>query len=255
MLQTRNVSKTFGGLKAANRCCLEIEEGSIAGLIGPNGAGKTTLFNVITGFLPVDEGEVHFQGENITVLQPHEIALKGLVRTFQTAGGLMRMTVLENLMVAPQNQKGEDMIGAIFRTRKEKVQQGQNKEKALEILNTLDLVGKKDEWVENLSCGEIKLLEIGRQLMVNPRMLLLDEPMAGVNPGFQVRMLEYLRGLRDKGLTFFIIEHNLNFIISVSDVIHVMQLGQVIASGSPQEIREDERVIAAYLGEEENEPT
>lgn len=253
MLRTRDVTKNFGGLKAVDRCSVEIAEGSITGLIGPNGAGKTTLFNVVTGFLLADEGEVQFQGEDVTGLPPHEIAKRGLVRTFQTAAGFMRMTVLENLMVAPQNQKGESIVGAIFKTKTEAIQQRYNKEKALEVLRKLGLCDKRDEWVENLSCGETKLLEIGRQLMVNPKVLLLDEPMSGVNPGFQVRMVGYLNGLREKGLTFFIIEHNLNFIMSISDVLHVMQSGQVIASGTPEEISKDHQVIAAYLGAEENE--
>lgn len=248
MLQMRNVSKHFGGLKAVDRCSLEVEERSITGLIGPNGAGKTTLFNVVTGFLPIDEGKVHFKGEDITGLPPYGIAMEGLVRSFQTAAGLMRMTVLENLMVAPQNQQGEGVLRAIFKTKNQKEEQRQNKEKALQILNTLDLYEKRDEWVENLSSGEIKLLEVGRQLMTNPRMLLLDEPMFGVSPGFQFRMLEYLRNLREKGLTFFIIEHNLSFIMSISDIIYVMDFGQLIARGTPEEIRKDEKVIAAYLG-------
>ena len=248
MLQMRNVSKNFGGLKAVDRCSLEVEEGTITGLIGPNGAGKTTLFNVVTGFLPIDGGKVHFKGEDITGLRPDGIAMKGLVRSFQTAAGLMRMTVLENLMVAPQNQEGEGVLRAIFKTRNQKQEQRENKEKALKILSTLDLYDKRDEWVENLSSGEIKLLEVGRQLIVNPGMLLLDEPMSGVNPGFQFRMVDYLRGLRDEGLTFFIIEHNLSFIMSISDVIYVMDFGQLISRGTPEEIRKDEKVIAAYLG-------
>jgi ABC-type branched-subunit amino acid transport system ATPase component len=248
ILKVRDATKNFGGLKAVDGCSLEVGERSITGLIGPNGAGKTTLFNVVTGFLPMDRGEVHFKGEDITGFASDEIATKGLVRTFQTAAGLMRMTVLENLMVAPQDQEGEGVLRAIFKTKNQKEEQKRNKEKALEILNTLDLYEKRDEWVENLSSGEIKLLEVGRQLMASPRMLLLDEPMFGVNPGFQFRMLEYLRNLREKGLTFFIIEHNLSFIMSISDVIYVMDFGQLISRGTPEEIRKDEKVIAAYLG-------
>jgi len=253
MLQVKEAVKSFGGLRAVNRCSLQVDEGSITGLIGPNGAGKTTLFNLITGFLPLDEGKVYFQGEDITNLPSYQIAMKGLARTFQTAAGLMRMTVLENLMVAPQHQRGDKILQVIFKTKKEKTEQRHIKKIALEMLHILGLYEKRNEWVENLSCGEIKLLEIARQLMMRPKMLLLDEPTSGVNPEFQVRILQYLRELRDEGFTFFIIEHNLNFIFRIADILYVMQDGQVISRGTPQQIKEDQKVITVYLGEGENE--
>jgi len=249
VLEIQNVSKSFGGLQAVNKCSLKVEEYSITGLIGPNGAGKTTLFNVITGFLMKDEGKVWFKGEEIGNLPPHKIALKGMVRTFQTAAGFMHMTVMENMLIAPQNQEGEKLWRALLSGKIIQNQERENMERAVEILDFLGLYKKRNEYVENLSSAEIKLLEVGRQLLTGANLLLLDEPMSGVSPAFQGRMVKYLKDIRERAeLTFFIIEHNLNFIRRISDIIYVMNNGQILSYGTWEEITKDERVIEAYLG-------
>ncbi len=249
MLETKKISKSFGGLRAVNNCSIKVEESRITGLIGPNGAGKTTLFNVITGFLKRDEGEVWFNGEEVGGLLPHQIAMKGMVRTFQTAAGFMHMTVMENMMIAPQGQDGEMLWRTFFPGRIVRAQEEEARRRAAEILDFIGLYEKRNEYVENLSSAEAKLLEVGRQLLSGAKLVLLDEPMSGVSPAFQGRMVEYLRDIRERvSLTFFIIEHNLDFIRRVSDVIYVMNNGELLSRGSWEEIIQDERVIEAYLG-------
>lgn len=250
MLETKNISKSFGGLRAVNNCSIKVEKSRITGLIGPNGAGKTTLFNVITGFLKRDEGEVWFDGEEVGSLLPHEIAMKGMVRTFQTAAGFMHMTVMENMMIAPQAQEGEMLWRTLFFPgRIVRTQEEEARTRAAEILNFMGLYEKRNEYVENLSSAEAKLLEVGRQLLSGAKLVLLDEPMSGVSPAFQGRMVEYLGDIRERGgLTFFVIEHNLNFIRRVSDVIYVMNNGELLSRGTWDEVIQDEKVIEAYLG-------
>jgi len=250
LLKIINVTKNFGGLRALDKCSLEVGKNSITALIGPNGAGKTTLFNVISGFLRIDKGEMYFKGENIAKTAIYEIALNGLSRTFQTAEGFLRMTVLENLMIAPRYQEGEKLFKALFNTKKQITQEKENKEKALELLNYLGLYDRRNEYVKDLSSTQSKLLEICRQLMMDPDILLLDEPMAGVDPSFQGVMLKYLNDLREGGLTLFIIEHNLGFVREISDIVYVMSYGRVITKGAWNEIIKDEKVITIYLGRE-----
>lgn len=249
MLTIKELTKNFGGLQAVHRCSLIVEEESITALIGPNGAGKTTLFNVVTGFLKKDEGEVWFKKEDISSLSPNEIALKGMVRTFQTAAGFMRMTVLENLLIAPQLQCGEKLREIFFNKKEILIQNRTNRERASEILDFLGLYKKRNEWVEDLAGTEIKLLEIGRQMMTGANLFLLDEPMSGVSRAFQGKMEKYLRDIRERAkLTFFIIEHNLPFVREVSDTIYVMNDGRILLNGTWEDIIRDERVIEAYLG-------
>lgn len=249
MLQTKDISKNFGGLRAVNKCSIRVEESSITGLIGPNGAGKTTLFNVVTGFLKRDEGEVWFRGEEVGGLLPHEIAMKGMVRTFQTAAGFMHMTVMENMMIAPQAQEGEKLWRTVFPGRNVQTQEEEARRKAADILDFVGLYEKRNEYVENLSSAETKVLEVGRQLLTGAKLVLLDEPMSGVSPAFQGRMVKYLKDIRERvGLTFFVIEHNLDFIRRVSDVIYVMNNGELLCYGTWDKIVQDERVIEAYLG-------
>ena len=249
VLVIKELTKNFGGLRAVNRCSLTVKRNSITGLIGPNGAGKTTLFNVITGFLRKDGGEVWLEGEEIGSLSPHEIALKGMVRTFQTATGLMHMTVMENMMMAPQAQEGEKLHKALSATRDILMQEKENKEKAAEILSFIGIHKKRNEYVEDLASAEIKLLELGRQMMTGVKMFLLDEPMSGVTPAFQEKMVKYVRDIRERsGLTFLIIEHNLGFIRQVSDRIYVMNNGQILCHGTWGDVTSDEGVIEAYLG-------
>jgi ABC-type branched-subunit amino acid transport system ATPase component len=249
MLETKKVSKSFGGLKAVNACSVRIEENSITGLVGPNGAGKTTLFNVITGFLKRDEGEIWLNDEEVGSLPPNEIALKGMVRTFQTAAGFANMTVMENMMIATPSQGKENVWNNLLNHKKIQLAERESVEKAGEILNFIGLYEKRDEYVQDLSGAEVKLLEVARQMMTDAKLFLLDEPMSGVLPAFQEKMVTYIRDIRDRlGLAFFIIEHNLAFMREVSDVVYVMNSGEVLSHGTWQQITSDEKVIAAYLG-------
>lgn len=249
MLEVKDVCKYFGGLRAVDRCSLKVEKQSITGLIGPNGAGKTTLFNVITGFLKKDKGQIWLEGEEVGALPPHKIALKGMVRTFQTAAGFMHMTVMENMLIAPQNQEGEKLWRTFLTGKLIQSQEKRVIERATEILNFLGLYEKRNEYVENLSSAETKLLEVGRQLLTGAKLLLLDEPMSGVSPALQGKMVKYISNIREqRNLTFFIIEHNLGFIRDVSDIIYVMNNGEILSQGTWEEITKDEKVIEAYLG-------
>lgn len=250
MLETKSISKRFGGLKAVDNCSITVEEASITGLMGPNGAGKTTLFNVITGFIKRDKGEVWFEGEEIGSLPPHMIAKKGMTRTFQTAAGFEGMTVMENMLIATPHHEKEYLWKNLFQVKAVRRLEKQALEKAEEILNFMGLYQKKNDYVKDIGGAGVKLLEVGRQMMTDSKLLLLDEPMSGVAPVFQEKMVEYIRNIRDKiGNAFFIIEHNLSFLRQVSDVSYVMNSGQILAHGTWAEIAADERVIEAYLGE------
>jgi len=250
ILKVEEVTKHFGGVCAVRDCSLQVEEGTITGLIGPNGAGKTTLFNLITGFHRPDRGSITFRNEDITGLPPHLVFKKKLFRTFQIAREYREMTVLENLLVIPEMQVGESLWNTWFRSGKIKEQEAENIQKAIEILKFIELDSKKDMPAKYLSGGEKKLLEIGRMMMVNLDMVLLDEPGAGVPPILQNRILDYIRGLaRDKGITLFIVEHDMDIIMNVCSTIIVMSEGSTLARGTPEEIRQNERVIEAYLGE------
>ncbi|MEW5721489.1 MAG: ABC transporter ATP-binding protein [Thermodesulfobacteriota bacterium] len=249
MLETKNVAKSFGGLRAVDGCSIKVEAGTITGLMGPNGAGKTTLFNVITGFIRRDKGEIWFQGEEVGSLPPHKIARKGLTRTFQTAAGFAGMTVMENMLIATRAQEKEYLWKNLLSGRLVRRMEREALDLAGEILNFMGLYTKKNQYVRDIGSAEVKLLEVGRQMMTESRLLLLDEPMSGVSPVFQEKMVGYIRNIRDtRGYAFFIIEHNLGFLREVSDISYVMNNGQILAHGTWAEITADERVIAAYLG-------
>ncbi len=248
LLEVRNVSKHFGGLKAVSNCSLDVPKGRIIGLIGPNGAGKTTLFNVIAGFLPQTAGEVRFCGEVISGLPAYEIARKGLVRTFQLPHGFKEMTVMENLMTAPLRQDGESIWKALLMPPSVREQEKTYKGKALYLLETINMVDRRNELVGNLSAGEARMLEFARQLMMEPELLLLDEPAAGINPALQDQLIEQILKLKDQGLTLFIIDHNLGFITSLSDHIYVMHQGQNLTDGDPDTVIHHQKVREVYLG-------
>jgi branched-chain amino acid transport system ATP-binding protein len=249
MLKVREVSKSFGGLMAVSRCSLEVQEGSIAGLIGPNGAGKTTLFNTITGFYKPDRGEILFRGEKINGLAPHEVFRKRIYRTFQIAREFGHMSVLENLMVIPGQQIGEKVWNTWFRQGSVRRQEKAVKEKALEVLEFVELLDLKDEYATSLSGGQKKLLELARSMMADPMMVLLDEPCAGVNRTLMTKLIANIRKLRDeKKITFFIIEHDMDMVMNLCDPVIVMSEGRKLAEGTPEEIKKDERVLEAYLG-------
>lgn len=248
MLSVRQITKEFGGIRAVDDCSFHVERGSITGLIGPNGAGKTTLFNIVSGFLRPDSGEVTFDGRPITGLPPHAIASLGLVRTFQIPRALKGMTLLENLMLVPGGQRGERLWNAWLRPRRLVAEEEAVRAKAEAILDFLDLRRLENEYAGNLSVGQKKLLELARGLMADPKMILLDEPGAGVNPTLMGRIVEYIEELRRRGKTFLLIEHNIDLVMSVCNKVVVMNNGARLTEGSPQAVRSNPQVREAYLG-------
>ena len=249
VLSAISVCKGFGGILALDHCSIRVEEGAIVGLIGPNGAGKSTLFDVISGFLPPDAGSIVFSGTEILGLPAYKIARLGLVRTFQIPRSLMRMTVLENMMLGAQGQAGERLSNPLFRRHKVMAQETEIREKAEEILEFFDLQRMRDEYAGSLSGGQKKMLEMARALMADPRLLLLDEPFAGVNPALADRLIEQIRILKEKGLSIIIIEHAIPYVLALSDELYVLNKGAVLASGQPDVVISDRRVFEAYLGE------
>lgn len=249
MLEIKSVDKSFGGLKAVNECSMLVNEGSITGLIGPNGAGKTTLFNLITGFYKPDQGEIQFQGERIGGLPPDKIFHKKVFRTFQITREFEQMTVLENLMIVPSAQIGEKIWNTWFRPRKVMEQEKELKEKAFEVLDFVELMDLKNEYAGTLSGGQKKLLELAKSMMADPRLVLLDEPGAGVNPTLMRKLVSNIRKLCEKrGITFFLIEHDMNLVMNLCNPVIVMSEGKKLAEGHPEEIKKDEDVLEAYLG-------
>ncbi|MCO6186030.1 ABC transporter ATP-binding protein [Rhizobium sp. L1K21] len=249
MIVVENIEKHFGGLRAVNNVSISIEAGSITGLIGPNGAGKSTLFNVIAGLHKPTSGKVYLDGVDITGLEPHELFAKGLLRTFQVAHEFSTLTVRENLMVVPPDRPGEKLMNVWFRPGAVKQADAKLRDKADEVLEFLKLTHVADELAGNLSGGQKKLLELGRTMMVDPKIVFLDEVGAGVN-----RTLLYeigdaiLRLNKERGYTFCMIEHDMEFISRLCNPVIVMAEGAVLASGTPEEIKSNNDVIEAYLG-------
>lgn len=249
MLEVKDLTKDFGGLRAVNRCSLEVEQGRITGLIGPNGAGKTTLFNLVTGFYKPDMGWVFFKGEEITGLPPHRVFHKKVCRTFQITKEHKQMTVLENLMLVPPHQIGERLWNPWFRPWAVRRQEGELCDKALQILAFVNLVHLRDEYAGNLSGGQKKLLELARTMMADPELVLLDEPGAGVNPTLMKQLVEYIQRLcKEKGVTFFLIEHDMNLVMNLCNPVIVMSEGCKLMEGTPAEVQRDKQVLEAYLG-------
>ena len=249
ILSVRDVTRSFGGVNAVNGCSLEVRRGTITGLIGPNGAGKTTLFNLVTGFLKPTSGEIAFEGRRINGRSPQQVFARGMVRTFQVPREYKSMTVLENLVMVPARQAGEQFWNAWFRPRLVDAQENENIDRALEVLDYVQLGHLRDEYAGNLSGGQKKLLEFARTLMAQPRMILLDEPGAGVNRLLLRKLTSYIEQLRDTlGITFFIIEHDMDLVARLCNPVIVMSEGRVIMEGSPEEVRSNEQVLEAYLG-------
>jgi branched-chain amino acid transport system ATP-binding protein len=249
MLDVRSLEKNFGGLRAVDDCSLEVRKESITGLIGPNGAGKTTLFNLVTGFHKPDGGEILFKGERIDGLPPHEIFQRKICRTFQISREFSHMSVLENLMLIPENQGGENILNIWFRPGSVKKQEREIRDKALGILEFVELIDLKDEYAGTLSGGQKKLLELAKTMMADPDLILLDEPGAGVNRTLMRKLVHNIRELcAQNGITFLIIEHDMDLVMSLCNPVIVMSEGQKLAEGTPEEIRSDKRVLEAYLG-------
>ncbi len=248
-LEVENVSKSFGGVKAVQGCTLSVEAGSITGLIGPNGAGKTTLFNMVAGAFPPDSGHIRLFGVDITGRPAHELFHMGLVRTFQIAHEFSTMSALENLMVVPPGQAGENLRTAWLKPDLVRREEERVRIRAEEVLDFLGLSHVRNEPAGNLSGGQKKLLELGRTMMTEARVVLLDEIAAGVNRTLLKSLTEAIRRLnREQGYTFFVIEHDMDLIAELCDPVIVMAQGSVMRVGRMEELREDPEIIEAYFG-------
>jgi branched-chain amino acid transport system ATP-binding protein len=249
MIKVEHLHKYFGGLHAVDDASLEIATGSITGLIGPNGAGKTTLFNIIAGVHKPSSGKVFLDGEDITGFPPHELFQRGLLRTFQIAHEFSSLTVRENLMMVPGNQSGENLIDAWFRPNKVIAEENAIRAKANEVIDFLQLTPVANEYAGNLSGGQKKLLELGRTMMVDAKIVFLDEVGAGVNRTLLNTIGDaILRLNKERGYTFCMIEHDMDFISKLCDPVIVMAEGSVLAEGSAEDVKANEQVIEAYLG-------
>ena len=241
MLEVQNISKAFGGVHALDTCSLTVEQGTITGLIGPNGSGKTTMFNVITGYEKVDSGSVRLSGQTITNARPDKVFRLGIGRTFQLTRIFPRLTVMENMHVAAQREGIKALLSRWSSTHEQK--------RALELLDFLGLTQLKDIPAANLSYGEKKLLEFAFVLIAEPQVILLDEPAGGINPTLINQISERIRTLNKQGVTFLIVEHNMEFVMGLCETVTVMHRGTKIAEGTPQEVRSKPAVLEAYLGE------
>ncbi|MBC3191568.1 ABC transporter ATP-binding protein [Pseudonocardia sp. C8] len=246
VLVADDVTRTFGGLTAVDVTHLEFQRGAITGLIGPNGAGKTTLFNLLTGFDRADTGTWVYEGAPLQKLPPHRVARLGVVRTFQLTKALAGMTVMDNMRLGATGQRGESFMGALFTAWG--AQERQVTERARELLARFQLEAKADDLAGSLSGGQRKLLEMARALMMEPKVVMLDEPMAGVNPALTQSLLRHVKSLRDEGMSVVFVEHDMDVIRDISDWVVVMAQGQVIAEGPPSALSSNPAVVDAYLG-------
>lgn len=247
ILVADHVVRQFGGLRAVDVTHLEVQRGAITALIGPNGAGKSTFFNVISGFDTSDEGSWTYNGQTITNTAPNKLARKGLVRTFQLTKSLSRLKVIDNMRLGAGGQTGESIFPAVFKFTWGR-QETENTERAMNLLERFNLAAKADDFAGSLSGGQRKLLEMARALMLNPDLIMLDEPMAGVNPALKQSLLDHIRDIREEGTTVMFVEHDMDMVRDVSDWVVVMAQGSIISEGTPTTVMRDQRVIDAYLG-------
>ncbi|WP_435348907.1 ABC transporter ATP-binding protein [Haloarchaeobius sp. HRN-SO-5] len=248
ILAVEDLRKSFGGLVAVDGATFEVERGDVVGLIGPNGAGKSTTFNLITGYYEADAGTVRFRDEDVTDLPPEERATKGMVRTFQITRELTGMKVDQNMRLGGQDHDGERVVHALTGSASDR--EAEIGVRAEELLEELELWDLRDEYAGNLSGGQRKLLELGRVLMTDPDLLLLDEPMAGVNPSLTDDIIEKIHDLSDRGITFLIVEHDVDMIMNISDKVIGMHQGRVLTSGPPDVVQKDDDLLEAYFGGE-----
>ncbi|GAA2171216.1 MULTISPECIES: ABC transporter ATP-binding protein [Glycomyces] len=247
ILKAEGVRRAFGGLVAVDVAHLEVQRGTITALIGPNGAGKTTFFNLLTGFDRPSRGEWVFDGRRADRMRSYQVARAGMVRTFQLTKALTRMTVMDNMLIGAADQLGERFWAGLIPPLW-KAQEAANRQKAMELLERFKLVDKREDYAGELSGGQRKLLEMARALMLNPKMVMLDEPMAGVNPALKQSLLEHIKDLREDGMTVLFVEHDMDMVHEIADWVAVMAAGQLITEGTPDQISADRRVIDAYLG-------
>lgn len=246
ILVVEETRRSFGGLRAVDVDHLEVQRGAITALIGPNGAGKTTLFNVLTGFERADHGSWAFDGDPLAGRRAHQIARAGMVRTFQLTKALARLTVLDNMLLAAPAQRGERFTGALAQSWR--LEEERNRRQARELLERFGLTALSGQFAGTLSGGQRKLLEMARSLMAGPRLLMLDEPMAGVNPALRGSLLAHIHGIKQEGATVVFIEHDMDVVMGISDWVVVMAEGRLIAEGPPAAVGADPLVIDAYLG-------
>jgi len=256
IIDVRGVSKAFGALQVINDCSISVEQGSITGLIGPNGAGKSTLFNLIAGTFPVDSGRITLDGEDITNLPSQQLFGKGLLRTFQIAQEFSHLSALENLMMVPPEQPGENIFNTWFRPGLVAAREAEVRQKAIDVIDFIGLSHVRNELAGNLSGGQKKLLELGRTMMVDAKVVLLDEIAAGVNRTLLKDLVRNIQRLNEEmGYTFLVIEHDMDMIAELCDPVIVLAQGSVMVEGTIEEIQNNPAVIEAYFGSDPTEPT
>jgi len=251
LISVKNLKKSFGGITAVDIKELSFIEGELTSVIGPNGAGKTTFFDLISGFQNADSGDIFLKEKNISNSQPYKIARMGMVRTFQLTKVFDRMTVMENLLFSGSDINNDSFLRSILKLNSQKVYENSLKDKANEIMNDLNIVHMADSYARELSGGQKKLLELARAIINEPEILLLDEPLAGVNPKLAEDILTLIKKLSEDGITIVMVEHNIEAVMKISERVVVLAEGSLIADGSPNEIRTNKNVIEAYLGKDD----